>query len=187
MADSERRQADRADALREAARRASPDTEEDDDIDLLADTVAEEVDLGDPAPLDEDPTYDDIYAHDVVALDHTDPEAGRMGVARRVRQVRKAAATPGGRMVTAVPLTLTGITLAIFALTRQTTPFVAAAAIVTPIALVWQYLCFQRWLGAKRYAYRLLESLGEDVSDFTPDQMYRVIKKQRTRTKRRRR
>ena len=37
----------------------------------------------------------------------------------------------------------------------------------------WRY---QVWLGHKRYMYRLLESLGEDVSDFDPRKVYRKAK-----------
>jgi hypothetical protein len=191
---------DRASMLRRAARHPAPADElplDDapdpwDEEAALADTVGDELvedrrTEHEAPPPASDPTYDDLLGHEVVDLDRLDPEAGTMSVARLVRrQVKRATKTPGGQLVLSVPIGLVGIALAILAIVHQTTPLIVAAAIVAPPSLIAWIVLYRRWLGQKRYAYRLLESLGEDVSDFTPDQMYRVLKTRR-RSRRRRR
>lgn len=186
MDDSSPEPVDRAEALRRAARRADAPREDPlADTGALDETVADEP-LVPEGDLDADPTFDNLFAHDIVSLDQIDPEAGRMSVARRVRQVRKAASTPEGQFVLAVPFALGGITLAIFALVYQTTPWIIAGAVVAPLTFYFTWSRFRHWLGHKRYTFRVLETLGEDVSDYTPHQMYRATKV-KARAKRRRR
>jgi hypothetical protein len=71
---------------------------------------------------------------------------------------------------------LAGIGLCIAAVTFQNWPWIVAAGIVLPLGGFLMYLRYQAWLGHKRYMYRLLETLGEDVSDFQPHKMYRSTK-----------
>lgn len=119
-----------------------------------------------------------------------DPEAGRTNVAvkftaatevvtQAVRGlVTGALFTPFGKLLLSITVALAGIALIIAAATWQEQWMIIAAAAVTPVALVLVYWRYQTWLGHKRYIYRLLETLGEDVSGFSPDQAYR-----RTRVK----
>ena len=199
MAEStpDQRPEDRASLLRRAAARPVPADElplDDapqpwDEEAALADTVGDELveDRAPERPAPDDPTYDNLFGHEIVGLDRVDPEAGSMSVARLVKQrVKRAARTPGGQLVLSIPVGLLGIALAILAIVHQTTPLIVAAAVVAPPALAAWVVLYRRWLGHKRYAYRLLESLGEDVSGFTPDQMYRVLKTRRPSKRRRR-
>lgn len=117
-------------------------------------------------------------------LDRFDPEAGKMGLATRIhRAVRARIGSHGGRLVIALLLALGGAALAILALEFRTWPLIAGAGVLTPLSLILLYVRYQQWLGHKRYMYRLLESLGEDVSEFDPDRIYRPVK---VRTNRRR-
>jgi len=116
-----------------------------------------------------------------------DPEAGQGAVAEKVRQLRQAASTPGGKLVTAVPIGLVGISLGITSLVFLETWVLVVAGIFTPLSLWLVWTRYQQWLGHKRYAYRLLESLGEDVSDWDLDKVYRVAKARGLRTQKKRR
>jgi hypothetical protein len=78
-----------------------------------------------------------------------------------------------------VPVFLAGIALAIAAATLQDWGWIIAAGVVTPLGSVLMYLRYQAWLGHKRYLYRLLETLGEDVSDFDFQKRYRPAKRRR--------
>jgi hypothetical protein len=108
-----------------------------------------------------------------------DPEAGRTNVAIKIQAVRQvvrsATSTPFGRLMLAIPIALAGLTLTIMALTMQDLWMWIAAAIVTPLGGWLLYVRYQTWLGHKRYMYRLLESLGEDVSDFDNTRAYRRV------------
>jgi hypothetical protein len=114
-----------------------------------------------------------------------DPEAGRTNVAVKIQAasqvVRSAASTPFGKLVLAIPVGLAAITLTILAIVDQTLWICIAAGIVVPIAGWLLYARYQAWLGHKRYMYRLLETLGEDVSDFDSGQTFRRIGKSMNR------
>jgi hypothetical protein len=109
-----------------------------------------------------------------------DPEAGRSNVAIKIQAVRQvvrsAAATPFGRLILAIPFGLAGMCLSIMAVTMQDLWVCIAAGVVMPVALILIYARYQAWLGHKRYMYRLLESLGEDVSGFDPRKTYRRVR-----------
>lgn len=117
---------------------------------------------------------------ETASLSRFDPEAGRTAVAVKIRAVTEAVvnsvATPFGKLIVAILFGLVGLALAIAAVTLKDTPYIVAACIVTPIALLLIYRQYQIWLGHKRYMYRLLETLGEDVSEFDPHKMYRRVK-----------
>jgi hypothetical protein len=108
-----------------------------------------------------------------------DPEAGRTNVAVKIQAVRRvvssATATPFGRMVLTIPVVMVGIVLTITALVHQQLWVCIAAGVVTPLGLWMLYARYQAWLGHKRYMYRLLETLGEDVSDFDASSTYRRV------------
>lgn len=110
-----------------------------------------------------------------------DPEAGRSNVSVRIQAVRHvvraATVTPFGRLVIVIPLALAAIALTIISITMQETWMIIAAFITAPIAAFLVYRRYQAWLGHRRYMYRLLETLGEDVSDFDPSRANRAIRR----------
>jgi hypothetical protein len=110
-----------------------------------------------------------------------DPEAGRTNVAIKIQAVRRvvstATATPFGKLVLTFPVVMTGIVLTILAIVHQQLWVCIAAAVVMPLGLWLLYMRYQAWLGHKRYMYRLLETLGEDVSDFDAGRKYRRVGK----------
>lgn len=141
------------------------------------------VDMDPPAPRDRrvgDLT--DIFDKpdpiaDAASLTRFDPERGKTNVAIKIRAVteavRNSIATPFGKLILACFVGLAGVSLTIAAITLKDTPYVIAATVVTPVGALLVYWRYQAWLGHKRYMYRLLESLGEDVSDFDPRRIYR--------------
>jgi hypothetical protein len=153
--------------------------------DLLDDTVAE----GDASiPSDDEVQLDRILDRPQAggsdaSLYRYDPEAGHSSVAVKIKAVREAVrnsiATPFGKLMVAVPVFLAGVSLAIAAATLQDWAWIIAAGVVFPTGSVLMYIRYQAWLGHKRYLYRLLETLGEDVSDFDFHKRYRAAKKRR--------
>jgi hypothetical protein len=154
--------------------------------DILDDTVADlpaadpEAAAGDADLLSILDRPDSISAAADASLHRYDPEAGKTNVAIKVRAVSEAVRntlkSPFGKLLVAIPMFLAGIGLAIAAITFQNWPWIVAAGIVLPLGGFLMYLRYQSWLGHKRYMYRLLETLGEDVSDFQPHKMYRSTK-----------
>ncbi|MCC6660570.1 MAG: hypothetical protein IT437_06755 [Phycisphaerales bacterium] len=119
-------------------------------------------------------SFDRVHQRETGALDRFDPEAGKMGLGTRIQlAVRASVRSPFGRFIVAILLGLVGVSLAIVALTFQTVPLYVAAGVLTPASLVYLYIRYQQWLGHKRYLFRLLETLGEDVSDFDINRRYR--------------
>jgi hypothetical protein len=126
-----------------------------------------------------------------------DPEAGKGDVAVKISAATEAAveavksvatgaiSTPFGRLILSIFVAMAGIALVIAAVTIQEHWMIAGAAVVAPLGLLLVYWRYRAWLGHKRYIYRLLESLGEDVSDFSPDQAYRRTKVRPARRRRR--
>ena len=114
---------------------------------------------------------------DAASLTRFDPERGKQNVAIKIRAVteavRNSVTTPFGKLVIAILFALAGVALTIAAFTLKDTPYVIAAIIITPVGGLLVYWRYQAWLGHKRYMYRLLESLGEDVSEFDPRKVYR--------------
>jgi hypothetical protein len=132
---------------------------------------------------------EDIYdkpeaVYDVASLSRFDPERNKQNVAIKIRAVteavRNTVTTPFGKLLLAIIVALAGITLTIAAVTLRDTPYVVAAIIVAPIGALLVYWRYQAWLGHKRYMYRLLETLGEDVSEYDPRQVYRRTGKARS-------
>ena len=136
-----------------------------------------------PRPVFSEPV-DDIFDRpdptaDAAALTRFDPERGKQNVAIKIRAVTQAVrstiTTPFGKLLLAIVFGLAGISLTIAALTLRDTAYIVAAIIVAPVGGLLVYWRYQAWLGHKRYMYRLLESLGEDVSDFDPRRIYRRV------------
>ena len=100
-----------------------------------------------------------------------------MNVAVKIRVVTEAVRntidTPFGKLLLSIIFGLAGVGATIAAITLQDTPWVVAACILMPVGLLLVYWRYQAWLGHKRYMYRLLETLGEDVGDFDPRHKYR--------------
>jgi hypothetical protein len=118
--------------------------------------------------------FDRVHQRETGALDRFDPEAGRMGLGTRIQlAVRASVRSPFGRFIVAIVLGLGGVSLAIVALTFHNVGLYVAAGVLTPVSLVYLYVRYQQWLGHKRYLFRLLETLGEDVSDFDMNRRYR--------------
>ena len=126
------------------------------------------------AEVDLEEVYDKPGKTDTDSLRRFDPEAGKMGIAVKLRAVRQSLSTPGGRVVFSIPVALAGVSTAIFAASFPAWPVIVAAAVLGPASLLLLYIRYQQWLGHKRYMYRLLESLGEDVTDFDPRKVYRA-------------
>lgn len=156
---------------------------------------ADHVALGTPPLLDDpDETVAEVEVEEILDRPaepgdeppgELDPEAGRGSVASKSVAIREAVGTPFGRLLLALPLALAGIALAIMAATHQTWPYIAAAAVVAPVGMWLVHRRYQDWLGHRRYIYRLLETLGEDVSDFDPAQSVRPVKAKGQRRTRR--
>ena len=124
---------------------------------------------------------------DAASMSRFDPEAGKTNVAVKIRAVTEAVKnsfdTPFGKLLLSVVFGMAGVGTTIAAITLQDTPWVVAACILMPVGLLLVYWRYQAWLGHKRYMYRLLETLGEDVTDFDPRHKYRrtgakAVKKQ---------
>jgi hypothetical protein len=154
----------------------------EDDPSLLSDTVADEEVEADEAPKDREVELDSIFDRpaagiETASLSRFDPEAGRGDVAIKIKAVtiavKNTIATPFGKLILTVPVFLVGVALTIAAFTFKDTPWIVAAGVVMPIGLVLAYWRYQSWLGHKRYMYRLLETLGEDVSEFDPAKVFR--------------
>ena len=146
--------------------------------DLLDETVS---DLDPALPTEEDVQLDRILDRPQTALDPSlyryDPEAGRTNVAVKVKAVTEAVGntlkTPFGKLLYTIPVFLAGVGLSIAAVTYQTWAWVGPAAFVMPLGAALAWWRYQAWLGSKRYMFRLLETLGEDVSDFEMHKRYR--------------
>lgn len=136
---------------------------------------------GETERLDLDDIYDRPEQMVTGSTAQYDPEAGRSNVAIKIQAVRQvvrsATSTPFGRLILTIPIALVGVTLVILAVTLQERWAIIGAVIVAPLGAWLLYARYQAWLGHKRYMYRLLESLGEDVSDFDPISADRRIRR----------
>lgn len=145
----------------------------DEDRERVDDDRVEDVDL--------EAVYDRLGGKDHASLKRFDPEAGRTRITIKIRAVRQSLGTPFGRLVLTFPVALAAITVTIFAVNRPEWPLIAGAGVLVPASLVLVYIRYQQWLGHKRYMYRLLETLGEDVSEFDPARADRRVKVKRLR------
>ncbi|MBL9031560.1 MAG: hypothetical protein JNM80_07605 [Phycisphaerae bacterium] len=158
--------------------------------DDLEDTVAEDLAIAEEGPrlspvkARADVNLDEVFdkttqAAEGVSTWKYDPEAGRSDVAVKIRAAREAiesaVGTPFGKLIIALVVGLGAISLGIMAAIRQERNYIIAAAIVIPPAAWLIHARYNAWLGHKRYMYRLLETLGEDVSDFDPHRVNRKI------------
>ncbi|MEL7472176.1 MAG: hypothetical protein AAGK04_02580 [Planctomycetota bacterium] len=104
--------------------------------------------------------------------DH-DPEAEYMNV-RDIRSAKQAVMSTGGQFVLGLVVGLAGIGLAIYAVAQvsgnstESLIMLGIAVVIAPISTWWAHKKYKQWLQRKTYLYRLLESLGEDVSDLHP-------------------
>lgn len=126
---------------------------------------------------------EDLYEHagyDTIEAVHVqddpaaayDPERNITGV-REIRQVRSARRTlRSNGMSFVIGLVIGAIGLGATALVGAQTDFgerrsvliFAGVAFAGLLCGLWAYRCYRRWLHQKTYLYRLLQSLGEDVS-----------------------
>jgi hypothetical protein len=117
-------------------------------------------------------------------LSRDDPEAE---ILRRRTQAAAASAAPRinpkaallspfGQLILSIVLALVGLTLAIMASIERTRTLLIAAGVVVPVTAWLTWRRYQQWLGHRRYMYRLLETLGEDVTDFHPSKSIRAVK-----------
>ncbi|MFN0132365.1 MAG: hypothetical protein ACKVW3_07540 [Phycisphaerales bacterium] len=158
--------------------------------DDLDDTVAEDLVLAEDGPkitpkrAGADVNLDEVFDSSTPAVESSstwkyDPEAGRSDVAIKIRAAREAVhaavGTPFGKFVVSLVLGLAAVSVAIMAAIRQERNYIIAAAILVPPAAWLVYSRYNAWLGHKRYMYRLLETLGEDVSGFDPHRVNRKI------------
>lgn len=161
--------------------------------DALAETKADMDAGGDAADEPDAPNRDDVEDIDLesvydrrgdkddASLKRLDPEAGHSRITVKLRAVRQSISTPFGRLVLSFPVALAAVTLAIFAVAFPEWPLITAAGILVPASGVLVVVRYKQWLGHKRYIFRLLETLGEDVSDWTMDQTYRRTRVRRAR------
>ena len=118
-------------------------------------------------------------------LSRYDPEAGKTRVAVRFTAATEAVSaavtgavstaihTPFGRLLLSLIVVLGAIVLTIAAATFGEMWMIVAAGLADPLALLLVYWRYQVWLGHKRYLFRLLETLGEDMTDYDPRKVYR--------------
>lgn len=135
-----------------------------------------------PAPADAEVDLDRVYdrvstppTNVTIALN--DDEAGRSrvgGELKRTQQVRAAVGSAFGRLLQALALTMLAASLAIFAAFDQRWIWIAPAAIALPLTLWLTTRRYHAWLGHRRYMYRLLDTLGEDVSGLEGERRVRV-------------
>jgi hypothetical protein len=133
------------------------------------------------ADIDLTEVYDRPEKTEDASLKRYDPEAGKMGLAVKIRAVRQQVNTPFGRLVLALAVNLASACLVIYTIAFPIWPLIVAAAIVVPACGWLLWVRYQQWLGYKRYMYRLLETLGEDVSDWNMEQTYRAPKVKRAK------
>ena len=57
-----------------------------------------------------------------------------------------------------------------------TQPWLIAAGVVAPPALIWFFLRWKRWLAGAPYAYRLLTSLGEDADNLLEERRQKMLR-----------
>jgi len=132
------------------------------------------------ADLDQHAAFDTIQAGMAdPLLPDDDPEAAYQNV-RDIRSAKKAIASSGGQFVIGLVIGLFGLGLAVYAAAQASMDstnsllMLAAAAIIAPVSTWWAHRKYKQWLHRKTYLYRLLESLGEDVSDLRPHRRGRL-------------
>ena len=108
-------------------------------------------------------------------LEGFDPEAHHVNVSQRVT-VKGALSSEGGRFV--IGLVVLALTLGLIALaaTIRTQPWLIAAGVIAPPALIWFFLRWKKWLAGAPYAYRLLTSLGEDADNLLDERRQQMLR-----------
>ena len=117
------------------------------------------------ADLHDHAAFDTISAADDYGkAGELDPELDHVN-ARKVATVRRAVVSTGGQFILGMVAALFGLGLAVYAAAEQSLPLLIAAALIAPPCTYYGYKKYRQWLQNKRYLVRLLESLGEDVSN----------------------
>ncbi len=108
-------------------------------------------------------------------LEGFDPEAHHVNVSQQ-RSVKRAIKSEGGQFV--IGLLVFALALGVLALaaTIRTQPWLIAAGVVAPPALIWFFLRWKRWLAGAPYAYRLLTSLGEDADNLLEERRQKMLR-----------
>ncbi len=104
-------------------------------------------------------------------LGGTDPESLTINVRQRRRRIRKQIFNAGSQLVLGLIIAVISLALIILAATIQTRPYVIAACVIAPPALVFLAVSWRKWLGNAPYIYRLLTSLGEDADNILEDRV----------------
>lgn len=128
-----------------------------------------ETSLGDEGPGGFEESARRLREADLFRLAPEGFDFGRTKQSLVVRQhVRRVLHDSWVRFLISIPLAIVGLTFLLLALTIGSTFLIVGTVVLVPTTWWWCGLRYQRWLDHKRFGYRLLESLGEDVSDWDP-------------------
>lgn len=124
------------------------------------------------ADLHDHAAFDTISAADDYGkASNLDPELDHVNTRRithaKVATVRRAVVSTGGQFILGLVAAIVGLGLAVYAAAEQSLPLLIAAGLIAPPCTYYGYRKYRQWLQNKRYLVRLLESLGEDVSNLT--------------------
>lgn len=158
------------------------------ETDALAETAADMEAIREPVragrgqpDVDLEQVFDRPVERGESSLSRFDPEAGKLSAAAKARHVRQQVSasigSPFGRLIFGIVLGLAGVAVGIMAAIEQTPVLIGIAAVLTPLGLWVLHVRYRAWLGHRRYMYRLLEQLGEDVSGFDARKAYRPVKR----------
>ena len=142
----------------------------------LEDTVAD-VELDEALDEIEAPTGD----HDAELDDGSkliegfDPEAHHINVSQKT-SVKRAIKSEGGQFVIGLLVLAFALGMIALAATIRTQPWLIAAGVTAPPALIWFFLRWRRWLAGAPYAYRLLTSLGEDADNLLEERRQKMLR-----------
>lgn len=132
--------------------------------DMDPETVKKAV-MPDPEPEPELKLEVDPENPDAEWLLGDDPEAEVTRISDQRSVIKRRARSEGAQFVYGL-LVLAGSLGAIaLAVTIQTWPFIAVAAVAFPLGAFWFRKSWRRWVGSAPYCYRLLTSLGEDAEN----------------------
>jgi len=151
------------------------DDELDDTAGFDLDEQMEDLSDADEAALDEtvadlelDESFVELGGHDAARIDEIDPELHHHSVRKKRRRAKKVVETKFTQMIVAGVASLVGIAFALLAMTWQSQNIIIAACIICPPAFWITWVRYQKWVASKNAMFRLLQTLGEDVSGIDP-------------------
>lgn len=113
-------------------------------------------------------SFVELGGHDTARIDQIDPELHHVNVRKKLSRAQKTVNDKFTQLIIAGVASLIGIALALLAITWQTQNIIIAASVVCPPAFFITWSRYNKWVARKNSMYRLLETLGEDVSDLDP-------------------